>query len=382
MHKVLLLGPSLSAVSGVSTHVSQLLSSTLAREFDLAHVRIGSEGRAGGHRYVWLSTIVRVMVEPVVLLAKIITFRPRILHINTSLVPRSVWRDMIYLVIGKMLGAKVVLQVHGGSLTFLDSYYKTTALFYRYVARLSDAVILVSSREARAHRALAIRNVLLIPNAIDISEYAPEGAKQYLQSPVRLVFLGRLHQDKGIFEAIEAVRILRERGIADFTFHIAGLGPAEVELRKRIVQYKLENQIALIGVVIGERKRRFWQDAGIFVLPSYHEGLPYAVLESMASATPVVASNVGAMPDAIEHGVHGLIVPPKNPAALADALAQLLLNRLLLDHMSQACLTRAAMEYRLERLIGQVGDTYRVLVGGRFRRPPDQSNSAKIRSYP
>lgn len=372
MNRVFLLGPSLTAVSGVSTHVSQLLSSSLAREFDLTHFKVGREGRSGGRA----CTLVRAFVEPLALFAKICISRPRIVHINTSLVPRSVWRDIAYLFIGKLLRTKIVLQIHGGSLTFLAAHHKLATWFYRTGARLADAIVVLSSREVAAHEIMRVGRPVLIPNAINVGDYVPACVKSYEVGLIRIVFLGRLHPDKGLFDAIESMRMVLEQGIVDFSFHVAGIGPAAEELKQRVRQYQLQSHVVLEGLISGKDKLRFWCDAGIHLLPSHHEGLPYALLEAMASGTPTIATNVGAIPDVMENGVHGLLVPARDPSALAHAIATLLRNRSMLGGMSRACLERATKCYGLERLVTQVGKVYSDLIGGRFRRPPEESKSA------
>lgn len=374
-YKVLLFGPTLSAVSGVSTHVAQLLTSSLAQDFDLVHCRIGSEGRSGG-RLGWLLGMARSLLQPIALLWKMVRARPHILHINTSLVPRSLWRDMVYVLLGKLLRLKVVWQVHGGSLAYLTTHHQVGAWCYRHVVRLPDAIVVLSSKELKAHEHIGVRRLSLIPNAIDAEVYRRKKAVR-ANGPLRIVYLGRLHRDKGLFEAIEGMHMLRARGFDGFIFDIAGAGPDEAELVQRIRLYRLEGHVRLVGVVTGEAKRRFWEDADVLLLPSYHEGLPYTLLEAMAAGTPVVATHVGAIPDVVQSGVHGLLVPPADVPALVEALVLLTSGRPLLEQMSQACVARIAAAYRIERLIVQMNELYMGLVGGQYR-PPVPAHSVTL----
>lgn len=375
--KILLLGPTLSAVSGVSTHVAQLLASTLAQDFDLRHFRIGSEGRNDG-RLGWLFSIMRALLEPIALLWKMTRVRPHILHINTSLVPRSLWRDMAYVLLGKLLRVKIVWQVHGGSMAWLAMHHQIGAWWYRHVVRLPEVIVVLSSKEARAHEHIGVRKLSLIPNAIDINAYRLGKVGNRVNDPLRIVYLGRLHRDKGLLEAIESMRMLRARGFDAFVFDIAGAGPDEAELVRRIRQHRLENHVRLVGVVSGEAKRCFWQDADILLLPSYHEGLPYTLLEAMATGIPVVATHVGAIPDVVENRVHGLLVPPADVPALVEALALLISSRPLREQMSDACVARVRAAYRIERLIAQMSELYVGLVGGQYHRPPDPAHSVTL----
>src|SRR5580658_5051250 len=109
--KVLLLGPARSAVSGVSTHLNQLFASNLAQSFSLSQFQVGSEGRSEGR----MGTLLRMLISPFQLTLRLLRTRPDVVHINTSFEPKGYWRDLVYLVIAKLLRLKVVYQVHGGA---------------------------------------------------------------------------------------------------------------------------------------------------------------------------------------------------------------------------------------------------------------------------
>jgi glycosyltransferase involved in cell wall biosynthesis len=92
-------------------------------------------------------------------------------------------------------------------------------------------------------------------------------------------------------------------------------------------------------------------NADVFGLPTRHrEGLPYALLESMAARTPVVICPVGAIPDVMQDGVHGIFVPPGDVGALRDAILRLDQDRALLRRMGKACRERVQAHYSLDRL--------------------------------
>jgi glycosyltransferase involved in cell wall biosynthesis len=204
---------------------------------------------------------------------------------------------------------------------------------------------------------------VVIPNAIDLSEYQGVCPKEYRAKVIRLAYIGRLDLDKGLMEAVEAVRILvQERGLKDIEFVIAGSGPAEERLHSRIKEQGLSSYVKLIGATFGAAKMKFWREADILVFPSHHEGLPYTVLESLAAGTPVVASDVGGIPDAVEDGTHGILVKPHDARMLAGAIETLLCDRNRLRRMSAACIERARECYGIERLAQQVAGLYQEML--------------------
>ena len=96
----------------------------------------------------------------------------------------------------------------------------------------------------------------------------------------------------------------------------------------------------------------------MFVLPSWAEGLPNSVLEAMAARLPVVATKVGGIPELIEDGVNGLLVPPKDPSALATAINRLLEDPALADKLAQGAQGRARAEFSFERLLSELDKLY------------------------
>ncbi len=345
--RVLLLGPARDAVSGVSTHLNQLLGSALADRFELSHFRVGSEGRTESRT----GAILRVLASPLELAVRLACHRPRIVHINTSLVPKAYWRDLIYLAVAKAFRRKVVYQVHGGALPaeFFAGHRLLTRLLRRALSS-ADAVVLLSQRELAAYRDFVPdAHVELIANAVEIPD-AELGAERYASGrPLEIVYLGRLAGDKGILDVVAALATLRDRGV-DARLTIAGRGPAEGRVARAIAAHRLEAHVELLGAVFGPAKQRLWRRAQIFAFPTLREGLPYALLESMAAGVVPVVVPVGAIPDVVTDGVHGLFVPPCDPPALADALERLHLDRSGLRRMALAGRRRITEHYSVARL--------------------------------
>lgn len=352
----MLLGPALNAVSGVTTHLNQLFHCSLARDFELVHFQVGSEGRQESR----LRKLLRFAGSPLQFLQALRVHRPQIVHINTSMEQKSYWRDLAYLLVAKGMGKRVLYQVHGGALpqVFFGGRRLLTGLLRR-VLRLPDAVVLLAQCELRGYRefdpALALE---VIPNAIDAGR--DSGAKPGLQQPLALAYVGRLADSKGLFELVEAIALVHAAGHA-VSLSLAGSGPADAALRARVSALGLERQITFLGPVFGAAKDAVWRSADVFCFPTHHEGLPYALLESMAARTPVVICPVGAIPDVVHDGVHGLFVPPRDPQALADAIVRLDGDRALLARMGQACRERIESHYAVERLAQDFRRVYRTL---------------------
>lgn len=345
--RIVLFSPSLTtAVSGYSTHVNMLLSSSLADEFELLHFRTGSnEWNESKLRKIW-----RLAVSPFALAAYLLWRRPRIVHINTSMNGKAYWRDLSLLAVARLFRRKIVYQVHGGALpqNFFPRSRILTGLLRR-VLLTPEAVAVLSQEELAAYRAFDGRiKVHLTPNAIsaDVLEI-PRSVN--LDAPLRLVFVGRLVASKGLFELVEALRLLKERG-HQFTLQIAGRGPDEDALNKAVQDAGIEDRVRFLGAVFGTAKRQLWLNSDILVYPTWQEGLPYALLEAMAAGCVPVTCPVAAIPDVMQDGVHGLFIPLRNPEQLAKAVARLDLHRDDMARMAAAGRARVREQYTTGRL--------------------------------
>lgn len=353
--RVLLLGPARTAVSGVSTHLNQLFASALSSRFRLAQFQVGSEGRTQGRA----GTLLRLATGPLAFAACLIRSKPRIVHINTSLLPKSYWRDIVFLALAKAMGRKVVYQVHGGVLPaeFFPGNRALTALLRR-VLSWPDAVVLLARSEMAAYGDFAPRARLFrIANAVSPGEADLRAERYNANRPLRIVYLGRLAADKGIFETIEAVKILRNRGIA-VGLTIAGSGPASREIARAIEADRLGDRACLVGAVFGSAKQQLWREADVFAFPTYREGLPYALLEAMAGGAVPVISPVGAIPDVVQDEVHGLLVPARDPQAVANALERLANDRALLHRLALAARERIVNQYSVARMADEFNALY------------------------
>ena len=185
-----------------------------------------------------------------------------------------------------------------------------------------------------------------VKTAVDTDRFAPEPtdsdavarfrdrhAAAVGESDLTLGFVGGLHDYKGVFDLADAMADCA----ADAALLVAGDGPAREELAAR-----LGDRATVLGAVPYEDIPAVYHAMDAFVLPSHTEGLPRVVLEAQATATPVVATRVGGVPEVIDDGETGLLVDPHDPAGLADAIDRLCEQPALQTELGEA--GRAAVE--------------------------------------
>ena len=358
---VLLLGPHRAAVSGVSTHVNLLMESSLGDDFELVHLQVGSEGRDEGPIGRWL----RLLASPIALFFTIVFRHVSVVHLNTSLNRKAYWRDLAYMLVAKLLRARVLYQVHGGALPgdFFAGRKRLTA-FLRWTLTLPDLVVVLAAVELDAYRRFVpAQSVTLIPNGIDCRPYAGvPTVRSRAEYPLRLVYVGRIAREKGLYETLQGIRLATELGV-DVRLIVAGQGPEEARLRRYGQALGISSRVNFVRPVFGADKVKLLGTADAMVLASYSEGLPYSLLEAMAAGIPIVATPVGAIPDVMSEGTHGFLVPPRDGKAIAEAIAMLAADRERLSWMSRACRRRIRAAYSIERVAAELRLRYGELSG-------------------
>ena len=181
----------------------------------------------------------------------------------------------------------------------------------------------------------------VIPNGVDIDRFAnAQPITRYKDGTLNIFFLGRFESRKGVMYALKAYRLLRKRGF-DCRLLLAGTGPQEREVRRYIATRRLTG-VELLGRISDEDKARYFATADVYVSPATgQESMGVVLLESLASGTPIVCSDIHGYRAVVRRGEQGLLVPPRNVKALADALGQLLGDPELRARMGAAARQRA-----------------------------------------
>lgn len=168
----------------------------------------------------------------------------------------------------------------------------------------------------------------------------------------RLYTCGRLHPVKGHRYLFDALALLVQGG-RDVRLQVAGAEEAVTgylsELREQLSRLGLSDRVEFLGAVAEERHRAAIEGAHVFVLASLDEGISVAAMEAMAMQTPVVVTDVGGMRELVDPDVDALMVPARDPHALADAVARILDDPLLATRLSESSRAKVAREFHHRR---------------------------------
>ncbi|PYI59981.1 MAG: hypothetical protein DMC59_04380 [Verrucomicrobia bacterium] len=208
-------------------------------------------------------------------------------------------------------------------------------------------------QERFPERAARIRHIY---NGLNLAEF---GRADFSSAPPLILGVGRLIAKKGFADLIRACGLIAERG-KSFRCEIIGEGPLEDELRGQIERLNLQDRVALSGArPMGEVRRRLIA-ANVFVLPSIidpdggMDNLPTVIMEAMATGLPIVSTTIGGIPEMVVENETGFLVQPGDAAALADAIEQVIDDRLLARRLGQGGYERAQQLFSIDKNVREL----------------------------
>jgi len=241
------------------------------------------------------------------------------------------------------------------------------ARWERRNARRADLVLVptrYSEGVARRLYDLEPSKLAVLPEPIDLDGWTARfvAAQARPRTGATVLCVARMYPRKRIVDLLEAAALLRGR-VPALVVRIVGKGPEWETVRRRHQALDLGETVTLLGDVSPGQLAEEYVSADLFCLPSVQESFGIVFLEAMAAGLAVVTCGAAAMPEVVEDGVTGVLVPPRNPAALANAL-EALLGDPVRAHTMGAAGRRAVAAYGVERVAGRFLDAVRLVVGG------------------
>jgi len=240
----------------------------------------------------------------------------------------------------------------------------------RSLARACDQTVAISSFTARQVEEVTGVQPVVIPYGAalgPVSDVAPPGEGRSGQGPRQILFAGRLIERKGLPVLLRALALVAEE--RDVVLHLVGEGHERPGLERLASELGIEGRVHFHGWVSQEELDRLYRTCDLFVLPSVvdsggdTEGLGVVLIEALRYRKPVIGSEVGGIPDIIEDGVSGLLVPPGEPRALAAAIRRVLDDPALARRLGEDGFQYVAEKFDWERIADKMADLYHSLTG-------------------
>lgn len=201
---------------------------------------------------------------------------------------------------------------------------------------IKNAGVVIALTEDMKKEMLKIynRDIIVIPNGLDILRFkniSKEKNRRLMNianDEKIIIFVGRLHPVKGVEYLIEAMENIKQKN-PKIRLIIVGDGSERDKLEQHVKKLDLEKNVLFVGEIPNENIPKYLALADVLVLPSLKEGFPNIILEAMASDLPIVATNVGGIPEIIKNGENGFLVEPKKSKAIAEKVLLLIENEKL-----------------------------------------------------
>lgn len=300
--------------NGIITVMKMILSSSiLSEKYDLCTIPFS---------FPTLSRYHKVLGSIKAIPAFLMTVKKiHIVHIHHS-TGFNFYMTGFFVFLSNVLKKKIVLHNHGAD--FKEFFYGQKTFGQWCIKKTfehASAVILLSLSWQQWHA----QNIgtkprwTVIPNPTPLNQ--PDAPCRIMPDVGIVLYMSRLETRKGVYDLLDVIpRVVAE--IPTITFVFAGDGDLDA-VREKIEELNIRENVKLLGWVEKERKVDVLNNADIFILPSYNEGLPMALLEAMSFGIPSIATSVGGIPELIRDGENGIIIHPGDKRQLADALLAL-----------------------------------------------------------
>jgi glycosyltransferase involved in cell wall biosynthesis len=355
-HRVIVIGPTPPPFNGMSV-ATELVLEGLGGAFDIYHLDTADRRGLSNIGKLDFRNVYLALLHGVEYLRALTDFRPDLVYVPISQSALPFLRDCLFLVPARLLRKRVVLHLHGSD---FRNFYEAEPSWFRALMRFAlgdarKAIVLGASLFTMFDGLLPVHSICAVSNGIPDLEVNVE-SRRGSAGPVTVLFLSTLMKEKGVLDLVAAIPAIIQRfPNCHFVFAGEWLRAAEQEDAERFIhQQGVLSFVTFAGPVGPVAKKALLQSAHVFVLPSYHEGQPFAILEALCAGLPIVTTDVGCIKDSVVDGKNGFIVERKSPESLAERLLLLLTNQDLRDRMGSASRDMYLSQHKAEVFVGRL----------------------------
>ncbi|MFN6572452.1 MAG: glycosyltransferase family 4 protein [Dendronalium sp. ChiSLP03b] len=350
--KILMIGSSLEQNGGIATF-EKLIIKHAPTNIEIQHITSHDEGSIAHRLIIFCQALGKF-------LWKLIFEQTDIIYLQIS-ERANILRKSILALIAFLFRKPVLLHAHGAE------FHLTYSRLPEWAKQLLSSIfrrcngLIVLSKTWKEYYVLNLglnpQQVFVLPNPAELPVEIPQRMNA---DRVTLLFCGRVGQRKGTFDLIEAFANLPAEQKNRAKLIIAGDGDIE-QGRKLVENLNLTEHITFAGWVNSEERDKLLAKADVFLLPSYNEGLPMAILEAMSWGLPVISTPVGGIPELIVSNENGLLVKPGDIQQLSAAILSLITNDELRLIMGKTARERV-MPYDIKNYLNSLIDVYNLVL--------------------
>jgi glycosyltransferase involved in cell wall biosynthesis len=290
------------------------------------------------------------------LVGLLLTRRVNLVHCHVAM-KGSFWRKSLFALVSRLAGVPVVFHLHGSEMRpFVNSQPPFLQNLIGWILKKQSAVVVLSGSWRDYVKTISPNaRVEVLPNYIDPPVLIND-RRLDAGANIQILFLGLVGNRKGIFDLLPAFKEARTN-LPNLQLTIGGNG--EVERAKMLAnELGLSENVNFVGWVSGDDKRRLLEQAQVYVLPSYNEGLPVSIIEAMGYSLPVISTRVGGIPELIRDGTDGILINAGDQVALSEALTKLASNGTLRSRMGESARFRIEHCFSKEVVLPKLEELY------------------------
>ena len=363
MKRILFLGQFPPPFHGVSVMNSYITNSELIlSNYNLEIVDLKFSTSIKNLRKISTGKIYKVLYYGYQIVKKVLTKKPDIVYFIIVPTGLPFYRDAFYVMLLKLFKCKIVFHLHGKGIKNEARKSSFKKHLYKWVFKNTD-VICLSDHLTGDISEVCRSKPFIVPNGIKVQPVFNRIADRSEESPPQILYLSHYLRNKGILVLIDALAILHNQGFI-FNARLAG-EPADLTiefLEQQIKNKNLSEVVKVLGPLYGDNKSIEFQNADIFVLPTYNDVFGLVNLEAMQYKLPVVSTFEGSIPDVVIDNVTGFLVETRNSQMLAEKLAILLNNRDLRLEMGMKGFERFMNNFTLDQFFDKLNSAFQTIL--------------------
>lgn len=378
--KILLVAPFPPPNGGIAKYVQDIWDSKeLRNEFDFCRLNtargeglISGSGRGDNTWSRWKlflqprnwGFLFYAVLDMLEFLFKCLWIRPNVIHVHTCSYFGFI-RSGIFMFLARPFRTRRILHLHNS----IDVFYENNRRKPLWLSLIlwsinqADELVVLSDGLNKWLRKNLNRDAYVVWNACDVDLYKMRDREALdlvfpaIKGKIVVLLVGGLHEHKGAFDILQVASELSPAHKASLAFILPGHGDMDRAIQF-VSRHHLEENVLLAGVVSDKLKATLLCGADIFVLPSYSEGQPIAIIEAMAASLPIISTYIGSIPEIVENGCNGYLIQPGDKEQLKMYIRKLANNPELRATMGTKSRRRAEENHTMKRLFSSISRLY------------------------
>ncbi|MFW5804270.1 MAG: glycosyltransferase family 4 protein [bacterium] len=354
MKKILMVGPLPPPNGGMEIYTELILQSKLNEKYKF--ISLNTSKNKGINSFKILKYIFFIY-NCIKIFSYCLIFRPDISHYHVSS-NYGFWRPMIFAKISKLFGTKNIFHMHsGGFPKFYKSQKKKNKIKIKKTLKNIDLIIVPTKFWKSYYRKLVKnKKINVLPNSIDLKIISKHITKNKKNKLIQILYVGKINKTKGIYQLLNAFKKINNAKLAV----MGSFQNNEKDIKKKCEEYKIEKKIKFIGTIYDDKRFDFFNESDIFIIPSYFECMPIVILEAMAFGLPIIATDVGGIPDIVKNKKNALLIKPKSSKMIYNSLTKLINDSKLRKILSKNNI-KEIKKYDINNLIFKFDNLYKKL---------------------